>query len=235
MLPFPNIRGLDIFPGMESNTMEFKLSLSKSIKNKCFPTMCAFLNSRGGYIVFGVQDTDRRIVGLPNTVEELNQELLWFDNFYHCNRITDSAGLALDPGVLMAHIIEVDSDRRVLVATIRPTIGKKYRCHDGSEWHRLAASIYKIKERPYNEELVALKERLRVEKRRADTAVKELDEMKYAMRSLIGVSKAIEEELDVYSRKEHLSVSNSDKKCLGDFSKTWSLCGITNCIINVFY
>jgi hypothetical protein len=164
----------------------------------------------------------------------MNQELLWFDNFYHCNRITDSSGHALDPGVLMAHIIEVDNDRRVLVATIRPTNGKKYRCHDGSEWHRLAASIYKIKEQSYNEQLVALKERLRVEKRRADTAAKELDEMKYAMRSLIGVSKAIEEELDVY-RKEQPSILDSGKKCLGEFSKTWSLCAITTCIINVFY
>jgi hypothetical protein len=140
-------------------------------------------------------------------------------------------GKPLDPGVLMAHIIEVDSNRRVLVATIRPTVGKKYRCHDGSEWHRLAASIYKIKEQSYNEELVALKERLRVEKRRADTATKELDEMKYAMRSLIGVSKSIEEELEVYNRKEKKVPVDSTKICL----ESSLLCGITTCIINVFY
>jgi predicted HTH transcriptional regulator len=226
MLPFPNIRGLDIFPGMESHTMEFKLSLSNSIKNKCFPTVCAFLNGKGGYIVFGVQDKDRRIVGLPNTIEELNEELLWFDNFYHCKRIRDVSGQPLDPGVLMAHIIEVDSERRVLVATIRPIAGKKYRCHDGSEWHRLAASIYKIKEQSCNEELLTLKERLRVEKRRADLALKDLDEMKYAMRSLIGVSKSIQDELDLYS-KEKLATTDSTKICL----ESSLLCWITTCII----
>lgn len=199
MLPFPDITGLEVFPGMESNTLEFKLSLSNSIKNKTIPTICAFLNGKGGYIVFGVEDKDRRIVGLGCSMEELNHELLWFDNFYHCKRITDHLGDPLDPGTLSARIIEVNEDVRVLVLTIRPVIGKSYRCQDGSEWHRLAASIYKIKEVSHEKEIVVLKERLSAERRKCEMAVSELSVLKDDMRSLIGEAKKMEKQLDLFS------------------------------------
>jgi hypothetical protein len=59
----------------ESNTIEFKESFNKGNTAKYAKTMAAFANNRGGYIVFGVKDTPREVVGLKNNnFENLNQE-----------------------------------------------------------------------------------------------------------------------------------------------------------------
>ncbi|HQE48838.1 MAG TPA: ATP-binding protein [Fervidobacterium sp.] len=59
----------------ESNTVEFKESFNKSNTVKYAKTMAAFANNRGGYIVFGVKDNPREVIGLKNNnFENLNQE-----------------------------------------------------------------------------------------------------------------------------------------------------------------
>lgn len=59
----------------ESNTVEFKESFNKANTPKYAKTMAAFTNNRGGYIIFGVKDNPRRIIGLKNdNFENLNQE-----------------------------------------------------------------------------------------------------------------------------------------------------------------
>ena len=59
----------------ESNTIEFKESFNKSSTAKYAKTMAAYANNRGGYIIFGVKDNPREVVGLKNTnFENLNQE-----------------------------------------------------------------------------------------------------------------------------------------------------------------
>ena len=59
----------------ESNTVEFKESFNKASTAKYAKTMAAYSNNRGGYIIFGVKDKPRIIVGLKNSnFENLNQE-----------------------------------------------------------------------------------------------------------------------------------------------------------------
>lgn len=59
----------------ESNTVEFKESFNKNSTAKYAKTMAAYANNRGGYIIFGVKDSPREIVGLRNNnFENLNQE-----------------------------------------------------------------------------------------------------------------------------------------------------------------
>jgi len=59
----------------ESNTVEFKESFNKNSTPKYAKTMAAYANNRGGYIVFGVKDNPREVVGLKsNNFENLNQE-----------------------------------------------------------------------------------------------------------------------------------------------------------------
>ncbi|MBP3655942.1 MAG: putative DNA binding domain-containing protein [Clostridia bacterium] len=59
----------------ESNTVEFKESFNKANTPKYAKTMAAYSNNRGGYIIFGVKDNPRSIVGLKNSnFENLNQE-----------------------------------------------------------------------------------------------------------------------------------------------------------------
>ena len=59
----------------ESNTVEFKESFNKNSTPKYAKTMAAYANNRGGYIVFGVKDNPREVVGLKNyNFENFNQE-----------------------------------------------------------------------------------------------------------------------------------------------------------------
>lgn len=56
--------------------MEFKESFNKANTAKYAKTMAAYANNRGGYIVFGVKDNPREVVGLKNNnFENLNQEV----------------------------------------------------------------------------------------------------------------------------------------------------------------
>jgi hypothetical protein len=55
--------------------VEFKESFNKNSTAKYAKTMAAYANNRGGYIIFGVKDNPREIVGLKNNnFENLSQE-----------------------------------------------------------------------------------------------------------------------------------------------------------------
>lgn len=59
----------------ESNTVEFKQSFNVGNTVAYAKTMAAFANNRGGYLVFGVKDNPREVVGIKaNNFENLNQE-----------------------------------------------------------------------------------------------------------------------------------------------------------------
>ncbi len=146
MEDFPNVRGLEIFPAMESNTLEFKETFSATLRPKITATICSFLNAKGGHIVCGVEDRERRIVGLKKHSAELDVYLRWFDDFYHGKRITDSEGAALSPGEVEARIVEVNPTTHILVVTVRPTSGKSYKTREGISFVRLGASVYKYQE-----------------------------------------------------------------------------------------
>ena len=60
----------------ESNTVEFKQSFNKGNAAAYAKTMAAYANNSGGYIIFGIQDSPRKIVGLKNdNFENLKQEV----------------------------------------------------------------------------------------------------------------------------------------------------------------
>ena len=50
----------------EGSTIEFKESYSHSGMAQYFKTIAAFANNSGGYIIFGVGDKPRRLLGLRN-------------------------------------------------------------------------------------------------------------------------------------------------------------------------
>lgn len=205
MEAFPDIQGLEIFPGRESNTMEFKLSLSNIIKNKCISTICSFLNSKGGYIVFGVEDKDRRIVGIDCTPAELDEHLLWFDGLYHSKRITDVDGNKLKPGTLEVQTLKVAADRFVVVLTMTPEPGVSYKCQDGTAWHRLAASVYSYQMGSAEKEMAIMQEKLAIEKTRAKYALDEINMMRKDMYQLLQHAKKLDDQMENFTR----AVSNS--------------------------
>ena len=50
----------------ESKTIEFKENFNFNSKKDYFKAMSAFANTSGGYIIFGVKDKPRELVGLEN-------------------------------------------------------------------------------------------------------------------------------------------------------------------------
>lgn len=61
----------------ESNTVEFKKAFNMGSAAAYAKTMAAFANNTGGYIVFGIEDSPRSILGLTNNnLENLKQEKL---------------------------------------------------------------------------------------------------------------------------------------------------------------
>ena len=59
--------GTGMLKSRESNTVEFKEAFNKGNTAKYAKTMAAFSNNRGGYIIFGVKDNPRTVVGLSNS------------------------------------------------------------------------------------------------------------------------------------------------------------------------
>lgn len=69
--------GLGYLKSRESSTVEFKEAFDVANSAKYAKTMAAFANNRGGYILFGIKDNPREIVGLKNNkFENMN-----FENF----------------------------------------------------------------------------------------------------------------------------------------------------------
>lgn len=61
----------------ESNTVEFKKAFNMGSAAAYAKTMAAFANNAGGYIIFGIEDSPRSILGLRNdNLENLKQEKL---------------------------------------------------------------------------------------------------------------------------------------------------------------
>ena len=60
----------------ESNTVEFKQSFNKGNTAAYAKTMAAYANNNGGYIIFGIMDSPRLIIGLKNdNFENIKQEV----------------------------------------------------------------------------------------------------------------------------------------------------------------
>jgi len=222
--PFPDVTGLKIFPVMESHTMEFKQSLSNIIKNRLLTTICSFLNAKGGYIVFGVEDNERRIIGLNATSKELDGELRWFDNFYHNRRITDSNGNALAPGTVSANLINVAPDKYIIVATIKPRPGETYKCNDGISWHRLSASVYGFNEGSVEKQILELSDQIRHEQHKRKNAEKECVLVRKEMRELIGIAKSIDERLENFSKAVETDILTRKKQTEEQLKNRKNLC-----------
>ena len=61
----PDLSGSGRLQKSEDDTIEYKKSFS--FDDKLMKTCAAFANARGGYIVFGIEDQSRAIVGLNSS------------------------------------------------------------------------------------------------------------------------------------------------------------------------
>lgn len=87
----------------ESNTIEFKESFNWNSKDKYGCTAAAFSNNRGGYIVFGVKNQPRDLVGLSN------------DNFENLDesKIAEFLNSIFSPEILFEKYLENVNSKKV--------------------------------------------------------------------------------------------------------------------------
>lgn len=158
--PLPSLEGLDSFPLPESATLEFKQTLGAA-KEKLTKTVCSFLNNRGGYYVVGVRDAGHIIVGVEATTEQIDGFLLAVDNIYHLEHILDEFGNRLEPGEVEGSVIQLSSEKKLVVVTVRPSGNKTYRTKDGNVYYRLGASVYTMREGSLERRTLEMKEEIK--------------------------------------------------------------------------
>lgn len=142
MFDFPKIDNCTTFPIPEGTNLEFKLSFNSSMSDKIIATLCGILNSGGGYLVIGVEDETRRIVGIK-TDKTMDNFLLMLDSIYHHHHLKKLDGTPVPLGTIRSGTVQAANDKDLLVVTITAEPNEKYTVKDGSIWYRLAASNFK--------------------------------------------------------------------------------------------
>jgi hypothetical protein len=142
MLDFPNLEECTHFPLPEGTNLEFKISFNSLMTDKIYATICGILNSGGGYLVIGVEDETRYIVGIK-TNKSMDYLLLALDCIYHHGQIKLENGSSLPLDAIKSSIVKAAGGKEVLVITCVSQMGEKYTIKDGTIYYRLAASNYK--------------------------------------------------------------------------------------------
>ncbi len=143
----------------ESSTIEFKQSINSGYNAAYAKTMAAFANNRGGYIIFGVKDNPREIIGVTHNFENFNQEkltdivnslftpeIIWEINSLKVSskRISssNSSEEEISEEKLIGWIYTKESDRKPIIAQ-RNESKEKISC--GDIFYRYRAKNEKIK------------------------------------------------------------------------------------------
>jgi predicted HTH transcriptional regulator len=152
-LPPPEeIAAMDTFPYPEGRHFEYKKS-TKYV-DKVLPTICAFLNSDGGYMIFGIEDTTLKMMGVNITLKEIDNFILSvIDRIYHEMKIIRQDNKQpLNVHNILQETVRLKNGKYILIIKVVPEAGVHYQLHDGLVYHRLNASNMKIRnERIYTE------------------------------------------------------------------------------------
>jgi predicted HTH transcriptional regulator len=163
MLPsFPTkdeLETLEVFPYPEGYVWEYKENIPKTAE--LMITVCAFLNTQGGYLVVGIRDIDLRLIGIPDTstTKQIDSFLLSLDDIFHQGLILHEDGTRISTSCIHAEYIQVKDGRRFIYVQASPEEGKRYVRHCGEQYVRLSASNYRISlNRYYTEQAVRERE-----------------------------------------------------------------------------
>ncbi len=139
------------FPYPEGKQYEFKNSLF--ISNKIIPTICGFLNTDGGYLIFGVDDTTLEITGLKATTKEVDIFILDnIDKIFHNSVIINKDDFTtLKPHNLTSKVLW-KNNKVIVIVTVSPDEGIQYQVDNGTMYYRANASNLKVRtDKMYNE------------------------------------------------------------------------------------
>ena len=93
------------FPWPEGQQFEFKETWGACTTSKMHETICAFLNSAGGYLIYGIQDSGK-VMGISR--DEADKILLRADDIYHSKKIVHiETGKELTPSSVRGSIVRL--------------------------------------------------------------------------------------------------------------------------------
>lgn len=153
------------FPHTESDKFEFKETISPKSFDKYIQTICGFLNTGGGNLIFGIKD-NLNLVGLNSTKQkELDNFILRFDSIINEKQIvglkclknysndtidnedkTDKLNteqvICLSSSNIKINQVKSNSGKIFLWIVVIPEPDVKYQLANGMVYHRLGASNY---------------------------------------------------------------------------------------------
>lgn len=114
-----------LIKGGETTTVEFKVAIPRPVE--IAERLCGIANAQGGVIIVGVEDTERKVVGVPEERMALTKDVI-----LRATRQTIKPVLVLNPSE--PEIYEIDG-KQVVVATVPPNNGSIYQS-SGVFWVR---------------------------------------------------------------------------------------------------
>jgi predicted HTH transcriptional regulator len=126
------------FPFPECSILEFKRSFRGENRRRYLETGCAFLNSGGGYLIFGIVDNDRTILGCRMGVKDIDDFNIFADSFY--NQIIHHDGSLISIGTVSTRIEKITKNRYICILKFTPENGMAYQLPDGTYYRRANAS-----------------------------------------------------------------------------------------------
>ena len=126
---------------IEGTEIEYKKSFHINQYSKYRETICAFLNTTGGYIIYGVLN-DCNIVGCKLTELEKDNILLFIDRLYSI--IIKNNGEPLHSDSLKVNFHEIAKNIYIVVISCFKENNNIYQFVTGESWIRLNASNFKL-------------------------------------------------------------------------------------------
>jgi predicted HTH transcriptional regulator len=144
------------FKFSESTIFEYKVSINQqSGFQKYLETICAFLNTKGGYLIFGIND-NLNLSGLSIANGEIDKFILKIDNIISTNQIigrtNKNTTVRLTTKNLTLETITNSQKKKFVIIKAVPSPDVSYQLDNGKKYFRLGASnLYDKEERFYKQ------------------------------------------------------------------------------------
>lgn len=133
----------DTYPYPESSQLEFKKSFHVNQTSKYRETICAFLNTEGGHIIYGILD-NCVINGCTLTELEKDTILLFVDGIYTILKNTDGGNIPKD--AIKVYFEEIAKNMYIVIISCYKlnNTNEQYQFLGGDSWIRMNASNMKM-------------------------------------------------------------------------------------------
>lgn len=134
------------FPYNESDRLEYKEAFTDNGMKKYIESICGFLNSGGGKLIFGIKD-NLQLVGLNLKSKQLDKCILRIDEIIQNKQIigidkSTNKPININPTCIKPISITNISGKKFLIVNVIPDENIQYQLLNGKCYYRLGASNY---------------------------------------------------------------------------------------------